>query len=740
MAAGSIIVEMLLNTGTFETDTKRAGQNLRRLQKDAEAVGRAIGVAFAAAAVATLAFAKSQINQLDALNDLSDATGSTVENLSALEDVARRNGQSLDDVTGILVKFNAALKETDGKNGISLALKAIGLDARALQQLDPAEALRQTAVALAGFADDGNKARIVQELFGKSVREAGPFLKDLAEQGKLNATVTTEQAKAAEEFNKQIFGLQKNVADAARAILGDLIPALNTLANDLKNGGIFEVLTNLDRAFGLTAATGSLLLIDNLTKVNDKIATTQASIAKLQKAEPGNIYAEKGLADLEKNLAGLRGEAAAIEKQMIRTDAALNPGRGIYSNEERNKPRLGPLPGTPGAKVTNPFDALIKSAREMLAVAKASTEAEGDLSQAQTARVKIQADLTAGTLKLTKPQKELLFLTLEQADAYQREGELQKRSTQATIDAFSARESFLQQQKAVTDSLLDEVVAARQQATQFGATAAAIEAQAIAKNRAVAASKELLAIAREERDELDPIAAEYRKQAAAIRDAAKAREELIAKQNLLLNDPTAGAEQAVKDYLEAISKAGLATHDAISNALTSLEDLTVEALLGGDIKSAAKSLVNQLISEFYRLQVVRPLLASIFGGGGGGGLAALLKLFGGGQSNLQLGSTTITPQLVGEFATGTPYVPKTGLALVHEGERITPRAQNTAGSGGTVVEVHNYSGATVREESSQRGDKKLTRLIIGEIARDSRSGGVTRQATREAVGPRPRRG
>jgi len=735
MAAGSITVDLLLKTGTFETDTKRAGQNLRRLQKDAEAVGRAIGVAFAAAAVATLAFAKSQINQLDALNDLSDATGSTVENLSALEDVARRNGQSLDDVTGILVKFNAALKETDGKNGISLALQSIGLSAKELQSLDPAEALRRTAVALAGFADDGNKARIVQELFGKSVREAGPFLKDLAEQGKLNATVTTEQAKAAEEFNKQIFGLQKNVADAARAILGDLIPAINAVFRDVRGGSFFD---NIFGTLGLGTSTAAEALVKNSTRINDSIAETTRSIAKLKESagNSGNIYAEKGIADLEKKLVGLRTEAAAAEKQMILL-SGLNKGSGPAKPDA---PKLGLPPLPKPASGTDPFVALIKSAREMLAVAKASTEAEGDLSQAQTARVKIQADLTAGTLKLTKPQKELLFLTLEQADAYQREGELQKRSTQATIDAFSARESFLQQQKAVTDSLLDEVVAARQQATQFGATAAAIEAQAIAKNRAVAASKELLAIAREERDELDPIAAEYRKQAAAIRDAAKAREELIAKQNLLLNDPTAGAEQAVKDYLEAISKAGLATHDAISNALASLEDLTVEALLGGDIKSAAKSLVNQLISEFYRLQVVRPLLASIFGGGGGGGLAALLKLFGGGQSNLQLGSTTITPQLVGEFATGTPYVPKTGLALVHEGERITPRAQNTAGSGGTVVEVHNYSGATVREESSQRGDKKLTRLIIGEIARDSRSGGVTRQATREAVGPRPRRG
>ena len=59
-------------------------------------------------------------------------------------------------------------------------LKAIGLNAQELRRIDPAEALQRVAVALNRYSDDGNKARIVQELFGKSVREA-PFMKDLAE-------------------------------------------------------------------------------------------------------------------------------------------------------------------------------------------------------------------------------------------------------------------------------------------------------------------------------------------------------------------------------------------------------------------------------------------------------------------------------------------------------------------------------------------------------------------------------
>lgn len=213
-------------------------------------LGRGLGTALVGAfSVGTIAaFTRATVNALDALNDASDATGATVENLSALEDVARRNGGTLDDVTGILVKFNGLLKEADGKNGASLALKDIGLSAADLKKLDPAEALRQVAVALGTFADDGEKARIVQDLFGKSVREAGPFLKDLAEQTELLGSVTTETAKSAETLNKQLFSMQTDLQNAGRAITAELLPQM-ALLSEYAKASSGEV-TLLDLALG----------------------------------------------------------------------------------------------------------------------------------------------------------------------------------------------------------------------------------------------------------------------------------------------------------------------------------------------------------------------------------------------------------------------------------------------------------------------------------------------------------
>src|SRR5690242_4155672 len=106
-----------------------------KLNAAAANFGKTIGEAFAVHEIVT--FTRETLDAIDALNDAKDATGATVENLSALEDIARRNGGSLDEVTGILVKFNAALKEADGKNTISQALKAIGLSAEELRRGDP---------------------------------------------------------------------------------------------------------------------------------------------------------------------------------------------------------------------------------------------------------------------------------------------------------------------------------------------------------------------------------------------------------------------------------------------------------------------------------------------------------------------------------------------------------------------------------------------------------------------------
>lgn len=205
-----------------------------KLKSVAGAVGGAFAAAFAG--VSVVALVRNTIDGIDALNDLKDATGSTIENISALEDIALRTGGTFAGLSTTMIRFTQVLKDADEGSVIANILKQIGLDAEELKRIDPADALHETAKALARFKDDGQKAQLVQELFGRSVAEVAPLLKDLAEQTKLVATVTTEQAAEAEKFNKQLAAMQKNVADVARDLAGPLITSLNETIDKFKEG------------------------------------------------------------------------------------------------------------------------------------------------------------------------------------------------------------------------------------------------------------------------------------------------------------------------------------------------------------------------------------------------------------------------------------------------------------------------------------------------------------------------
>jgi hypothetical protein len=243
---------------------------------------------------------------VDQLNDLKDATGASIGNLSALEDVAARTGTSFQTVGSALVKFNAALAGAKPGTEAAEVFKRLGLSVAELKNLDPAEAFRQTAVALSRFADDGNKARAVQELFGKSLREVAPLLNDVAKAGELVAKVTDEQANQAEKFNHQLDALSKNSLDAKRALLGDLLPGLNK---------VLAAFTQFQAAQGLGIGTAALEVLK------------------------GNSFADAadGVVFYGKKLADLRGQfkiIAETSQGVARRGALIDLSKDIESAEK----------------------------------------------------------------------------------------------------------------------------------------------------------------------------------------------------------------------------------------------------------------------------------------------------------------------------------------------------------------------------------------------------------------------
>ncbi len=331
MALAALTIDLNARLAKFEQGMDRAGRLLEKLGANATTAGQRVGEIFAGNLLADAAgqalqrlvtFFPQVADGVLAIKDLAEATGSTVEKISALDDFARRAGSSIEEVEGVLIKFNAALKEADGKNGVSQALKAIGLNAKELRELDPADALQRTAVALSQFADDGNKARLTQELFGKGVKAAATLLRDLAEAGQLNATVTAAQAEEVDKFQKNVAALKTDITDLARALLGPVLGGLNKFAQEVRNA---------QSAYGsATARFFDQFSLDANGTENEQLAKITTRIAGLNAV----IAENRELKRPEILNTGLKEEVALLEKREKFLRLQLNDkggGRGTLA-------------------------------------------------------------------------------------------------------------------------------------------------------------------------------------------------------------------------------------------------------------------------------------------------------------------------------------------------------------------------------------------------------------------------
>jgi hypothetical protein len=165
-------------------------------------------------------------------------------------------------------------------------------------------------------------------------------------------------------------------------------------------------------------------------------------------------------------------------------------------------------------------------------------------------------------------------------------------------------------------------------------------------------------------------------------------------------------------YGAALAKAAVESRDFSKNlAGAAFQEIprmfsTIESSLANDLvhwkgwATAIKSIFSQLATDALQIflhALLAPLenmltsalsgiLSGLFKGGGAGG--------GGGDgglgSDLIEGALSIVPF----FAEGTDWVPRTGLAMLHEGEAVVPRSENVSNRYSTANYEHNASVGT----------------------------------------------
>jgi hypothetical protein len=286
-------------------------------------------------------WAKDTIAAAAALDDLADATGSSVESLSKLSNIAKVSGASFDTIDGAIKKLAVGMAGVDEESSrAGKALAAIGIQAR-----DPAQALTEIAQKFATYDDGANKAALAVAIFGKSGASLLPILKDIAENVDIAGTVTTAQAKAAEDLEKSYRRLGLAGGELKNVLLTDIVPALTATISSF----------NLARAAGL-GFLDSLMMTGNYGPegVAEQISKTTAEVDRLRKAmEPQNLT--------DSYVLKLNGELETAEKKLkallsIQTQLLLATGSGTgdYSTTKKQAPKI---PGGDAADVKKAADA-----------------------------------------------------------------------------------------------------------------------------------------------------------------------------------------------------------------------------------------------------------------------------------------------------------------------------------------------------------------------------------------------
>lgn len=285
MASGSILIDLLMRTGAFETDTKKAERALKKLQKEAIDVGKAMGATLAAGAItAAYAFDKLVKGAAD-FKDLEEMAGASAEDLASLAVAAGTAGVEMETLAANSIRLTKNLTGVDDESKAAGAgIKALGLDLAAFKALDPVAQVDALTKAFANFKDGPQKAAVATALWGKSGAEMLKVMKALEEQGGRTKILTQTQIEQADAY-----------ADAQGKAAAEL--RLYAQAAATQGAPAFLALTNaaadfIKQLMGVDLASGQLA---QSTAIKDFADNAVRAIAFVVDAGDGAIRVFKGI-------------------------------------------------------------------------------------------------------------------------------------------------------------------------------------------------------------------------------------------------------------------------------------------------------------------------------------------------------------------------------------------------------------------------------------------------------------
>lgn len=673
--AGSIVIDLLMKTGAFETDTKRAEKRLAALGKEAQRVGKVIGTAIAGGAIAVAtgltAMVKGAIDSADAIRDLSIRTGVSTETLSAFGYAASQTGTDIDVLAkGMKVLAKNVADSLNPTSEQSKVFKALGIEVKDAQGnlRDIGDLIPEIADRFKAMEDGTTKAALAQALFGRAGVELTEFLNQgsagLSEftdrARKLGLVLDEETAKSADDFNDTLGNLKAVTQGYALALAEELLPDLQKLASsfestategnkvkDMAQGtadflrGLATVAHIVSSAFEIVGTGIATVVAQGQAAVKFLSGDLRGAVALWREASLGldaEIDEALGRGGRTGPFANVRSSASRTVSQLPSVDTAA-VGRALSNPTAPKASKGGKSEAEKEAdQLARAYESLIDGQNEQIAL-------HGQITEAARVRYEVEH---GGLTGLTEAQKDLAIQNAEHIDMLDEVAAHEEVVAEAAKERAEEQKRINDHRQEVLDSIREEIglvgMSADEQEVWNNLKWAGVEAESEWGKAIIASTKEL----QRQRDAMD----DQKEAMDVVRDSTKG---LFTD----LMDGSKSAKEAFSDFVDGILE-GIA--EIVAQNL-------VDSMFGKQGDSGGGTWGDALGSIF----------GSFFGGGKAGG--------GDVMSN--------RAYLIGEQGPEM-FVPRTAGVIIPAGETASLAQQ-----GGGMSVVQNFINPVMADRNSE---------------------------------------
>ena len=159
-------------TYDVQINVNDATRNLDRLNTKVGNISKSFaGLKTALAGLALGSFISSTLKWADSIQDLSDATGIATQNILGFTQAVQQSGGTTEDAQKAITQLVQSLGEAkEGGAKVQYAFEQVGVSLKDLATLSEKDLLNKTVKGLAKIEDVTKRARIQNEIFGKSLR------------------------------------------------------------------------------------------------------------------------------------------------------------------------------------------------------------------------------------------------------------------------------------------------------------------------------------------------------------------------------------------------------------------------------------------------------------------------------------------------------------------------------------------------------------------------------------------